>query len=93
MLLTSRQKVCHFDNRRFSPWLDSQQWQGFRPSPLLPELRGEWVREDLGRERKEFLNILLVKQRWSLSVRGCLGHPRQPPCGVLTHPSGPRRHI
>jgi len=59
--------------------------QHVSPAHLLPELRGEWVRKDLGRERKEFFRI--SERKYSACFE-CSRMPKSSvtaPCGVLTH--------
>lgn len=55
MRLASQQMVCDFDKLCCLSGIEAQRLRRLSPSPLPPELRGEWVRKDLGREREEFL--------------------------------------
>jgi hypothetical protein len=53
----TQQGEVRFANSSCRLRLKHQSSQYLSPPHLLPELRGEWVRKDLGRKRKEFLQM------------------------------------
>lgn len=92
MLSDKAQDAIPFVNPSCRSRLKRQDSHRFTPPLLLPELRGEWVRKDLGKERKEFSRYVGLSERRSAArpecSRMCRSSVTAPVWGVNTHPSG-----
>jgi len=89
-----QQHSIRFVNSTHRSNLKLQDSNQFSPLHYLPELRGEWVRKDLGKERKE---VYGVSERKSAARSQCSrmfkSSVTAPVWGFNTHPSGPKRHV
>lgn len=85
MLSAIQQRKIRFVNSSRRSGVKLENIHQFSHSLLLPELREEWVRKDLGKERKEFLRTSARESSMRFECSRMFKSSVTAPCGVLTH--------